>query len=369
MKQTALYERHQAAGARIVDFGGWAMPLHYGSQIDEHHAVRNKAGLFDVSHMTVVDVTGAAAELWLRYLLANDIGRLPATGKGLYSCMLNEQGGVVDDLIAYNCGPGNYRLVVNAATREADLAWMAQSSGGFAVDVTERAELAMIAVQGPQARAIAAPLLPGSTGEAALQLGSFAALQISDASDGASGFFVARTGYTGEDGWEIIGSAEAITALWDALLAAGVQPCGLGARDTLRLEAGLNLYGQDMTAATTPLESNLAWTVAWEPAERDFIGRAALEQQRQEGATHKLVGLVLEGRGIMRAGQIVQTPAGAGEITSGGFSPTMEQSIAFARVPADSGAGCEVEIRNRNIPARIVRPPFVRNGRIRVAGE
>ena len=371
MQQTALYERHQSAGARIVDFGGWAMPLHYGSQIDEHHAVRRHAGVFDVSHMTVVDVSGADTEVWLRSLLANDISRLPAvkqddgnrTGKGIYSCMLNEQGGVVDDLIAYNRGPGDFRLVVNAATREADLAWMRRAADGYAAAISERAELSMLAVQGPEARALAAPLLPENVGEAALQLGSFEALQ----TDGE--MFIASTGYTGEDGWEIIAAAEIITGLWDALVAAGVQPCGLGARDTLRLEAGLNLYGQDMTTGTTPLESNLAWTVAWEPAERDFTGRAVLEQQRENGAGHKLVGLVLEGRGIMRAGQAVATPAGAGEITSGGFSPTMEQSIAFARVPAAADDRCEVAIRNKKIPARIVRPPFVRNGQVFVAGS
>jgi len=362
MKQTPLYSRHQAAGARIVDFGGWAMPVHYGSQIDEHHAVRRSAGLFDVSHMTVVDITGADAENWLRRLLANNIDRLPVAGKGLYSCMLNEQGGVIDDLIVYNRAPGDFRLVVNAATREADLEWMAQTAAGFAVDIRERADLAMIAVQGPEARRLAAPLLPDNLGEVALQLGIFEAVQ----SDASAECFVARTGYTGEDGWEAIATVDAVIKLWDALTAAGIQPCGLGARDTLRLEAGLNLYGQDMTTTTTPLESNLGWTIAWEPGERDFIGRAALEQQRAQGASHKLVGLVLQGRGIMRAGQTVHTAIGQGEITSGGFSPTMEQSIAFARVPVDTGDQCEVEIRNKSVPARIVRPPFVKNGSVRI---
>ncbi len=367
MQQTALYERHQAAGARMVDFGGWAMPLHYGSQLDEHHAVRRHAGVFDVSHMTVVDISGSGTEDWLRYLLANDIKRLPETGsgKGIYSCMLNEQGGVVDDLIAYRRGRNDFRLVVNAATRAADLAWMTQTAKNFAVEINERAELAMLAVQGPAARRLAAPLLPGGAGDMALQLESFASLQIG----GDAELFVARTGYTGEDGWEIMVPAAQAAGLWDALVAAGAQPCGLGARDTLRLEAGLNLYGQDMTLGTTPLESNLAWTVAWEPADRDFIGRAALEQQRQQGAARKLVGLVLEGRGIMRAGQQVNTPAGGGEITSGGFSPTMEQSIALARVPAAAAGQCEVVIRNKTIPARVVRPPFVRNGQVRVAGD
>ncbi len=364
MKQTALYERHKAAGARIVDFGGWAMPLHYGSQIDEHHAVRQSAGMFDVSHMTVVDISGADAGPWLRYLLANNIDRLPAVGKGLYSCMLNETGGVVDDLIVYNRGPAEYRMVVNAATREADLDWMHSTADGFDVTIRERAELAMLAVQGPAARELTAPLLPAHAGADALHLGSFESFE----PDAPGEYFIARTGYTGEDGWEIVLTATAALTLWDELRAAGVQPCGLGARDTLRLEAGLNLYGQDMTTQTTPLESNLAWTVAWEPEERDFMGRRALEAQRAAGPSHKLVGLLLEGRGIMRAGQVVQTSAGPGEITSGGFSPSMEQSIAFARVPTKSDEHCEVEIRKNVVPARIVKPPFVKNGRVLING-
>lgn len=360
MQQTALYERHVAAGAKIVDFGGWAMPLHYGSQIDEHHVVRRSAGMFDVSHMTVVDIDGSDSAAWLSKLLANDIARLQETGKGLYSCMLNEQGGVVDDLIAYSCGGDRYRLIVNAATRDNDLAWMAETAGDMAVAISERTDLAMLAVQGPEARAIAAPLLPHGAGAAAQELGSFESLE-------AGELFVARTGYTGEDGWEIVLPVAAALELWDALVNAGVAPCGLGARDTLRLEAGLNLYGQDMDAVTTPLVSNLAWTVSWEPAERDFIGRRALEAERSAGPQHELVGLLLEGRGVMRAGQAVRTSAGSGQITSGGFSPTMERSIAFARVPVGSDPACEVQIRKNTVPARIVKAPFVRNGKIRVS--
>ncbi|MBT8421484.1 MAG: glycine cleavage system aminomethyltransferase GcvT [Gammaproteobacteria bacterium] len=357
MQQTTLYGRHVAAGAKMVDFGGWAMPLHYGSQIEEHHVVRRAAGMFDVSHMTVVDIDGSDSAVWLRTLLANDIGRLVQPGKGLYSCMLNEQGGVVDDLIAYSCGGNRYRLIVNAATRDQDLAWMRATAAGRDVVINERSDLAMIAVQGPDARAIAAPLLPNALGDAAMELGKFEALQ-------AGEIFVARTGYTGEDGWEIVLPPAAAATLWDALAEAGVAPCGLGARDTLRLEAGLNLYGQDMDTVTTPLVSNLAWTVAWEPAERDFIGRAALESERGAGPQHQLVGLLLEGRGVMRAGQVVRTSAGDGEITSGGFSPTMERSIAFARVPTGVAADCEVQIRKNEVPARIVKAPFVRNGEI-----
>lgn len=354
MKQTQLYDRHVAAGAKIVDFGGWAMPLHYGSQIDEHHAVRRGAGMFDVSHMTVVDIEGSESKNFLQQLFANDVGRLHP-GKGLYSCMLNESGGVIDDLIVYDLDGGRYRVVVNAATRDADLAWMEARIDGLAAGLTERAELAMLAVQGPAARELCAPLLPDGAAEAALALAPFECYETPE-------LFVARTGYTGEDGWEIVLSADAAGPLWNKLAEAGVRPCGLGARDTLRLEAGLNLYGQDMTEATSPLESNLGWTVAWEPGNREFIGRAALEESRAAGASLQLVGLVLEGRGVMRHGYAVQTDNGAGEITSGGFSPTLEQSVALARVPAGCSNDCSVQIRNRDVPARVVRPPFVRHG-------
>ena len=361
-KQTGLYQRHVSAGARLVDFGGWDMPLHYGSQIDEHHAVRNKAGMFDVSHMTVVDVTGTGSRDWLRHLLPNDVDRLTVPGKGLYSCMLNPAGGIIDDLIVYWQGDAAYRVVVNAATRDADLDWMEKAAADFDVALNERTDLSMIAVQGPQARELAAPLLPAELGEAALALGTFCSVE-------KDNVFVARTGYTGEDGWEILLPAGPANVLWDDLMSAGVQPCGLGARDTLRLEAGLNLYGQDMTMSTSPLESNVGWTVAWEPAGRDFIGRPALEQQRTAGVQSRLVGLVLEGRGVMRAGQRVATDAGEGQITSGGFSPTMQCSIALARLPRVAGEQCEVEIRNNLKPAQVVRPPFVKLGEIKVMIE
>ena len=357
-KQTGLYARHRAAGAKLVDFGGWDMPLHYGSQIDEHHAVRQRAGVFDVSHMTVVDISGAGSRAWLRYLLANDVDRLQSQGKGLYSCMLNPAGGVVDDLIVYWQGDEDYRMVVNAATRDADLQWMESSVKDYTVNLRERADLAMLAVQGPQAREAAAAFLPGEIGDAALALGAFESLE-------RDGIFIARTGYTGEDGWEILLEQSAAERMWDQLLQAGVQPCGLGARDTLRLEAGLNLYGQDMTMNTSPLESNLGWTIAWDPADRDFIGRFALAEQRASGVGRQLKGLLLDGRGVMRAGQAVRTNSGEGQITSGGFSPTMQRSIALARLPADAAGHCEVQIRDKFVPAHIVTVPFVRNGQIK----
>ena len=356
--RTPLHARHVAAGARMVDFGGWDMPLHYGSQLDEHHAVRGDAGIFDVSHMTVVDAAGEGAEAFLRCLLANDVAKLEP-GRGLYSCMLNESGGVVDDLIVYRRHAGGYRIVVNAATRAQDLAWMQSVATGFAVELTERAELVMLAVQGPRAVERVVPLLPE-----ALRVGADALKPFGCAEDGDA--FVARTGYTGEDGFEIVVGEGAGIELWDAAVGAGIAPCGLGARDTLRLEAGLCLYGQDMDLETSPLEAGLAWTVAWEPAEREFVGRAALEAQRQDASRRKFVGLILGERGIMRHGQRVVTDSGDGVVTSGGFSPTIQRSIALARVPAGTADACQVEIRSALRDAKIVRPPFVRNGKILV---
>ncbi len=356
-RQTPLFSSHRAAGARVVDFGGWDMPLHYGSQLTEHQAVREHAGVFDVSHMTVVDVEGPQAEAFLRRCLANDVARLTAPGRGLYGCMLNEAGGVVDDLIAYRTGESSYRLIVNAATREKDLAWLSASVEGLPVTLTERSGGVMLAVQGPQARTIAADCLPGGLREQALALESFHCC-IGD------GLFVARTGYTGEDGWEIVAEDPQLgLRLWDELQAAGIQPCGLGARDTLRLEAGLALYGQDLDERHSPLVSGLDWTVAWEPEERAFTGRAALESEREQGPEQTLVGLLLEERGIMRHGQVVSTGVESGVVTSGGFSPTLQRSIALARVPLSVGEHCTVEIRGAQRMARVVRPVFVRRGR------
>jgi aminomethyltransferase len=358
-KRTPLYDTHLARGARMVDFGGWDMPVHYGSQIDEHHAVRRDAGMFDVSHMAVVDLHGARTREFLRALLANDVAKLKTAGQALYTCMLNERGGVIDDLIVYFLAEGYFRAVVNAGTRDNDIAWMSRHAAQYGVDVRERKDLAMVAVQGPAARQKAATLLDGHA-EAALALKPFTAGAFGD-------LFVARTGYTGEDGWEIVVPATGVVALWDRLAALGIVPCGLGARDTLRLEAGMNLYGSDMDETTTPLESGLAWTVAFAPEERDFIGRASLEAQRAAGVPRKLVGLVLADRGVLRSHQVVHTDAGAGEVTSGTYSPTMERSIALARVPAAAGDDVEVEIRGRRLAAKVVKPPFVRNGEVRVA--
>lgn len=355
-QRTPLYEQHLALGAKMVDFGGWDMPLHYGSQVEEHHQVRRDCGVFDVSHMTVVDVTGPQAQAWLQYLLANDVARLKTPGKALYSGMLNERGGVVDDLIVYLTDWG-YRVVVNAGTRDKDLAWMQAHTAGFDVSMAERAELAMLAIQGPQARAKTAELVSSARAAIINELKVFQGLPEGD-------WFIARTGYTGEDGLEIMLPAEQAAAFLSELVGAGIAPIGLGARDTLRLEAGMNLYGQDMTDDVSPLAANMAWTIAWEPAERQFVGRSALEAQRAAGDQPKLVGLVLEERGVLRAHQVVRIDGiGEGEITSGSFSPTLGKSIALARVPAATGDRAEVEIRGKWYPVRVVQANFVRNGK------
>lgn len=358
--RTPLYESHVAAGARIVDFGGWDMPVNYGSQKEEHHAVRTDAGVFDVSHMTIVDLSGEKARALVRFLLANDVGKLTESGKALYSCMLNDDGGIIDDLIVYHFDASNYRLVVNASTRDKDLAWIRKHAADYGVRVSERTELAMLAIQGPNARQRTAGLIAASLRDAALLLKPFSAMYAGD-------LFVARTGYTGEDGFEIVLPAAHAVAAWEQLLADGVRPCGLGARDTLRLEAAMNLYGNDMDETVSPLESGLAWTVAWEPADRVFIGRAALEKQRKAGKLRRFVGLVLEGKGVLRGHQrVVVDGIGEGEITSGGYSPTMERSIALARVPAGDYTKAKVDIRGKLQDVRIVKTPFVRNGQVRV---
>lgn len=356
-RQTALYPEHQALKARLVDFGGWDMPVQYDSVLEEHHAVRRAAGMFDVSHMTFLEVDGPDARDYLRELLANDVARLQAPGKALYSAMLREDGGVIDDLIVYAPtpqSPGLWRVVVNCGTHDKDLAWMQARAVSFRVALREREDLAMIAVQGPEARARVAACKPAL----ASLIDELEPFQGAEADNGR--WFIARTGYTGEDGVEILLPNAEAPAFWRELLAAGVKPCGLGARDTLRLEAGMNLYGNDMDEGVSPLAANMAWTVAWD---HDFIGKPALEAEKANGVKTRLVGLILEDKGVLRAHMKVITADGEGETTSGTFSPTLERAIALARIPAGSADRAEVEIRGRRLPARIVRPPFVRNGK------
>jgi len=355
-KKTPLYDEHVRLGAKIVDFAGWDMPLHYGSQIDEHYQVRKDAGMFDVSHMTVVDLKGKKTRAFLGCLLANNIERLKHKGKALYSCMLNEQGGIIDDLITYYINDDAYRLVVNAATRDKDIAWIMRFAGKFDVQVEERADVAMIAVQGPNAREKVHRAVDDSCRKKLENITPFYALNSGD-------MFISRTGYTGEDGYEIIIPASRAVDFWQALINADVNPVGLGARDTLRLEAGMNLYGTDMDETTTPLESGLEWTVAWEPEGRDFIGRSSLEAKRGDPATKKFVGLILNDRGVLRSHQrVIKDNRQIGEITSGTFSPVLGKAIAFARILSDIEGDCVVEMRGKKLPVTIVKPPFVRHG-------
>lgn len=354
--KTPLYQCHLDAGAKIVDFAGWDMPINYGSQIAEHEAVRGDAGMFDVSHMTVVDVSGGAAKSYLQYLLGNDVARLKITGKALYSCMLNEQGGVIDDLIVYYLRDNFYRLVINSATREKDLAWLDRQAQGFAGLVIKfREDIAILAVQGPNARSKAIALFDDYQQQSLRRLARFQAAEFDDC-------FVGRTGYTGEDGFEIMMLAERIPNFWERSLAAGITACGLGARDTLRLEAGMNLYGADMDETTSPLVSGLGWTLAMDD-DREFIGKKALLQQRAAGIQQSFVGLLLLDKGVLRNHLRVVTALGDGEITSGSYSPTLQQSIAMARVPAGTAGQVEVEVRNKMLKAEVVKLPFVREGK------
>lgn len=367
LKHTPLHAVHVGAGARMAPFGGWQLPVAYGSQIEEHHAVRRAAGMFDVSHMTIVDVTGAGARAYLEWLLANDVGKLDhprgdADCAALYTCMLDPLGGILDDLIVYRFTGDSYRLIVNAATREKDLAWLGKQAAGFDVALAERADLALVAVQGPEARRIAAPLVPG--GADVMKLPPFSARR-------AGEWLLARTGYTGEDGLEIMLPQQQAEKLWCDLQSRDVTPCGLGARDTLRLEAGMNLYGQDMDESVTPLECGLGWTVDF-GGNRAFSGREALEERLRAGSAAAQVGVILDSRGVLRAGYEVITAAGEGLVTSGTFSPTLGRAIGLARVQRPvrvqgvaEGPG-HVFIRGHKHPVRVVKPPFVRNGRILV---
>ncbi len=359
LKRTALFEQHKMLNGRMVPFGGWEMPIHYGSQVDEHHAVRQKVGMFDVSHMTIVDLEGDDAEAFVSILIANDVAKLKANGEALYTAMLNDHAGIIDDLIVYKMAFG-YRLVVNCATRETDLDWFAevkQREGFESLTLTEQQGLSIIAVQGPDAIDTVSRQLGGEVGGMLQRIARFTGMAFNR-------WFIARTGYTGEEGVEIMLPSEDAVVLWQQLSSAGVTPCGLGARDTLRLEAGMNLYGSDMDPSVTPLESNIAWTVAWTEG-RPFIGRSVLEVQKAQGAERTLVGLKMAGRGIIRSGyKVMQDGAHVGVVTSGGFSPTLGVSIALARIEAnlDPEKPLSVEIRGKLQPVHREKPPFYKRG-------
>lgn len=356
LKHTPFYLLHQQAGAKLVDFAGWEMPISYGSQLDEHHYVRKSAGMFDVSHMGVLDVTGIDATAFLRRALANDVARLKSPGHAIYTCMLNPMGGVIDDLIVYWIEDQWYRIVLNASRRQVDYEWLQNVASPFEVTLMLRPELCILAVQGPNAIAAVKSVVSSDWQHHIDQLAPFATCLHEDIQ-------MARTGYTGEDGLEIILPEKEGVSLWQQLVKADVKPCGLGARDTLRLEAGLNLYGSDMDEDITPYEANLAWTVSLKDDTRDFIGKEALLKQKAEGIEEQLVGLVMEERGVLRNHQKVFIEGGGeGDITSGSFSPTLGYSIALARLPKHSTGHVTVDRRGVMVPVKIVKPPFVRNG-------
>ena len=351
LKRTFLNQAHLDHGGKLVDFSGWSLPIHYGSQIKEHLAVRHGVGIFDVSHMTIIDCKGPMVRDFLRRVLANDVGSL-AINQALYSVLLNERGGIVDDLIVYRLSDC-YRLVTNAATKDKVLAWLDLQN--LEQIQLEELDLSMIAIQGPRSLQAIGSWSKTYDFES---LKPFSCVLIDEV-------LVARTGYTGEDGFELIVPNEQVVGAWNFFVNEGAVPAGLGARDTLRLEAGLNLYGQDMDEEVDPLVSNLGWTVKWEPEDRDFVGRDALQIRRND-LDEKLVGLILIGKGVLRHGQRVLTDHGEGVITSGSFSPSMDCSIALARVPKLARERCRVEIRDKLVDAVVVKPPFVKHGKVLV---
>ncbi|MBH0086426.1 glycine cleavage system aminomethyltransferase GcvT [Psychrobacter sp. SCQQ22] len=373
-QRTPLYQSHVDSDGKLVDFSGWELPIHYGSQIEEHEAVRTDAGMFDVSHMVVADIKGSDAKAWLQKLLANDVEKLKTVGKALYSGMLNEQGGVIDDLIVYlmNEEATEYRIVSNAATRDKDMAQFHKVAESFDITITERPELAMIAVQGPNAVEKLAQAKP-SWADTLAGLKPFVGADLTDIE--GTDWFVARTGYTGEDGVEVIMHGDDAPAFFEQLKANGIKPAGLGARDTLRMEAGMNLYGHDMDDSISPYECNMGWTLALKD-ERDFVGRTAMvskrKQSKEDNTAMKQVGLLLTTRGVLREGMTVTINQGTdneqtGIITSGTFSPSLKNSIAIARIPAsvsdDDNVQVDLRGKGKFVDVRVLKLPFVRNGK------
>ena len=373
-QRTPLYQSHVDSDGKLVDFSGWELPIHYGSQIDEHEAVRTDAGMFDVSHMVIVDIKGTESKAWLQKLLANDVNKLKMVGKALYSPMLNEQGGIIDDLIVYlsNADETEYRIVSNAATRDKDMAQFEKVAEGFDVTLNERDDLAMLAVQGPKAVEKLTQAKP-SWADTLESITPFVGADLTDIE--GPNWFVARTGYTGEDGVEVIMPADAAAAFFALLKQNGIKPTGLGARDTLRMEAGMNLYGHDMDETISPYDCNMAWTLALKD-ERDFIGRQALvnnrKQAKENNTAMKQVGLLLTSRGVLREGMEVTINQGSdneqkGVITSGTFSPSLKNSIAIARVPDNVSDDDNVQIdlrgKGKFVDVRVLKLPFVRNGK------
>ncbi len=357
--RTPLYDMHLALGAKIIDFNGWDMPLHYGSQVDEHHHVRKECGMFDISHMSIFDIQGTQAQAFLQHVLCNDVALLETIGSAQHSLLLNEQGGVIDDLMVFRTDSG-YRLVGNAVTHQRVQSWLNEHAEPFACTVSWRNDLCLFSIQGPFTRERLSGILSSSRSQLVQTLEHHFA-----AADGD--WFISCTGYTGEIGIEIMLPSTQAVDFMNELVGAGIAPIGIGARDTLRLEAGFNLYGFDSNEQISPLTTNMQHVVCWQPESRNFIGRQALQTQQDKGVAEKLVGLVLEERGVLRAGQPVRIDNQiSGVITSGSFSPSLGKAIALARVPIDTGDRAEVEIRHKWFPVRVVKPRFVRYGKILV---
>ena len=354
LRRTPLFDAHLRAGARMVEFAGWEMPVQYTSVLEEHHAVRNDAGLFDVSHMGVFAFEGPGALEDCNRLITNDLARIE-DGRALYTVVTSERGGTVDDVICYRVSTERILVVVNAANREKDLNWFL-SHGAKVRDESDR--WALLALQGPRAQSLLQPL-------ASIDLGTIRFFRFAEAELGGKRAIVARTGYTGEDGFEIFCRPEDAEALWTALVDAGARPCGLGARDSLRLEAALCLYGHELTDEHTPFEAGLDWVVKLDKA--DFVGKEALLRQRAEGVKRKLVGFTLEDRGIPRSGYpVLHEGKEVGVVTSGTMSPTLKKPIGLAYVPAELasvGSTFEVKIRDKAAKARVIETPFYRRSR------
>lgn len=357
LKHTSLYDVHKAAGARMVEFGGWEMPVQYAGIVDEHRAVRSAAGLFDVSHMGEVEVSGPGALDSVQRVITNDAGRL-VLGQGLYSPMCLPSGGIIDDLTVFRLGPERFLFVVNASRADRDFVWIAEQTRG-ATARNRSGELALLALQGPKAQPILQRLTPAD----------LSGLKYFYAAEGVEvagvPCLVSRTGYTGEDGFEIACAWDAAPTVWEALMRAGrgdgLVPVGLGARDTLRLEAGFMLYGNDIDETTTPLEAPLSWTVKLEKGE--FIGREVLLAQKAQGVTRKLVAFEMTERVIPRHGYaLLAGGRRVGQVTSGTFGPWVNKSIGLGYVGREVAQpdGVQVEIRGRPVDVRIVKLPFYR---------
>ncbi len=367
LKQTPLNNQCLQAGGRMVPFAGWEMPVQFAGLINEHQAVRQFAGIFDISHMGVFLLEGNNPKDILQSLVPSDLHRI-GPGEACYTVLLNENGGIIDDLIIYDLGarngnPAQLLLVVNAACTDSDLTWIRKHLESSNISITDaKDDKCLIALQGPKAQEV----LEKVSGQSLSKIPRFGHCEIELTSIGLdvnSPIFISRTGYTGEDGFELLISSKGGNLLWSKLTEIGVTPCGLGARDTLRLEAAMHLYGNEINSSTTPLEAGLGWLVHLEmPAQ--FLGRKVLERQAQEGIKHRLIGLKIQGRGIARQGHLViHKDKKIGEITSGTWSPTLQEAIALAYVPTEAskpGNLLEVEVRGKRHSAEVVKLPFYR---------